>query len=109
MSVFLRQAEEIFQTARQGGRDDGELAIVVGYDGGIRMFSGREWALEPLRLHHGARAAYRVTRSAGRVRLEARSAEESCVLESPAPQGLGRSPQAIPSVLPEFPRYLLIS
>src|SRR5689334_8480888 len=115
VSAFLKDAEEIFQTARQGRAEDCELAILVSRDGGIHMLPASGWELEPLRLHHGALAAYRVSRAGGGVRLEARSAGESCVLQSTVlPAGV-RQPGVLPSgggparsALPDFPQYLRI-
>ncbi|HYW48832.1 MAG TPA: hypothetical protein VE959_38570 [Bryobacteraceae bacterium] len=98
MSRFLKHAEEIFATAREGG-EDCEFAILVGGDGGIHVLAGSGWELEPLRLHHGAAAAYRVTRTGGRVRLEARSAAESCRLET-------RAAAAVRAGLRDCPQYL---
>ena len=97
---LLRHAEEIFATAQGGCIEDCELAILVGHDGAIRMLEPQGWELEPLRLHHGAQAAYRVTRTAGQVRLEARSLGESCVLET------NRSERPLGGMLADFPRYL---
>ena len=99
--AFLKDAEEIFQTARQGGREDCELAILVGRDGGIHMLAGSGWELEPLRLHHGAKAAYRITRNGGGVRLEARSAGEACLLQA-------KPARPWRAALPDFPQYLTI-
>jgi hypothetical protein len=101
VSAFLKDAEEIFETARQGGAEDCELAILVGRDGGIHMLPASGWELETLRLHHGARAAYRVTRNGGGVRLEARSADEACLLQAKPPKPWRAS-------LSDFPRYLTI-
>ena len=103
VSAFLRHAEEIFAVARQGGGEDCEMAILVAGDGGIHVVTGAGWGLEPLRLHHGARAAYRVTRAAGQVRLEARSAGECCLLES-SERGM---PLRAP--IPDYPQYLTIA
>jgi hypothetical protein len=100
VSVFLQHAEEILRTAEQGGTEDCRLSILVGWDGGIRMVAGSEWELEPLRIHHGARAAYRVTRNAGAVRLEGCSADRTCLLQS------GGSAAARPAWA-DFPRYQL--
>jgi hypothetical protein len=85
VSSFLRHAEEILESA-SGGREDCELAILVGRDGGIHMVADSDWALDRLREHHAARTAYRVTRRAGRVELEARADGQSCIMhrESPA-------------------------
>jgi hypothetical protein len=82
---FLRTAEELFATARQDAGEDSEFSVLVGCDGGIRMVFGSDWGLEPLRQHHGARAAYRVTRSAGSVALDGRSVGASCHLEATRP------------------------
>lgn len=85
VSSFLQHATEIFATAREAAGEDGDLAILIGPEGGIQMLSDEGWDLEALRIHRGARAAYRVVRSAGRVRLEARSAGESCRMETERP------------------------
>lgn len=98
----MKHAEEIFLAAREGGLDDCEMSILVSRDGGIHMLPAADWELEPLRLHHGARAAYRISRKAGGVRLEARSADESCLLQTKPPAG--RAP-AMPL---DFPQYLTI-
>ncbi|HEY2016537.1 MAG TPA: hypothetical protein VGH38_23700 [Bryobacteraceae bacterium] len=104
MSPFLKHAEEIFLAAQQGGREDCEFAILVGSDGAIHMLPATGWELEPLRIEQGARAAYRVTRAGGRVRLEARSADESCVLQAKPEK------KASPwrAQIPEYPRYQTI-
>jgi hypothetical protein len=101
VSAFLKDAEEIFQTAREGGREDCEWSILVGRDGGIHMLAACGWELEPLRLHHGAKAAYRVTRSGGGVRVEARSADEACLLQA-------KPARPRRAALPDFPQYLTI-
>lgn len=98
----MRQAEEIFAAARTSGGDDCDLAILVGGDGGIHMLACADWQLESLRTHHGARAAYRVRRASGSVRLEARTAEESCVLAADRPERILAPPLA------DLPRYLML-
>jgi hypothetical protein len=102
VSPFLRNAEEIFQTAREAGPDDCEMAILVNRDGSIHMLAGAGWELEPLRMHHGAKAAYRVSRTEGCVRLEARSADECCLLQAKKPA------RPMATLLPDFPQYLTI-
>jgi hypothetical protein len=102
VSAFLKHAEEIFAAARTAGPEDCDMAILVNRDGGIHMIAGGDWPLEPMRLHHGASAAYRVSRSGGQVRLEARRANESCTLVAEKPvrtAGWG---------LPDFPQYLML-
>ncbi len=100
MNPFLQHAEEIFATAQGGGSEDCELAILIGRDGGIRMLAPGGWNLEGLRLHHGAEEVHLVQRRGGRVRLEARSRGESCVLET------SRGERTMGGALADFPRYL---
>lgn len=85
VNAYLRNAEELLATARQGAGEDCQFSVLIGSDGGIHMVFGSDWGLEPLRQHHGARAAYRVTRSAGCVALEGRSVGASCRLEASRP------------------------
>lgn len=101
MSAFLKHAEEILETAGQGSGEDCRLSILVGRDGAIRMVAGSDWELEPLRMHHGAQAAYRVTRRAGCVQLEGRSDEGACLLHSGQEPAAGR-------LWADFPRYQIV-
>jgi hypothetical protein len=86
VSPFLRNAHEIFDTARQAAPpssgEDCRMAILVQDDGSIHMCPSAGWDLECLRRHHGAAMAYAVTRNQARVRVEARSRVESCTLET---------------------------
>ena len=102
MSAFLKHAEELFAAAHAGGTDDCDLSILVNRDGGIHMIADADWQLEALRAHHGANAVYRVHRSGGNVRLEARSANQSCVLAADRPA------RALAPSIPDFPQYLMI-
>jgi len=77
---FLENAERIFETAASA--QGGDLAIVIGQDGNIRMLMGSDWPLDSLQSHHGAQAAYRVSRSGSQVRVEGKSRTGSCVLQS---------------------------
>ena len=81
---FLENAERIFETAAsaQGELECSDLAIVIGQDGNIRMLMGSDWPLDSLQAHHGAMAAYRVSRSGSQVRVEGKSPTGSCVLQS---------------------------
>jgi hypothetical protein len=78
------------------------MSILVGSDGNILMLPTTDWQLELLRIHHGARAAYRISRKNGGVRLEACSTAESCLLETTQPAPRMRA------MLPDFPQYLTI-
>ncbi len=100
MSAFLKQVEEIFAVARRARAEaSGELAILVGTDGAIHVLEAPDWELERLRAHHGARAAYLVSRRAGRVRLEARTASEYCRLEGLTPAAVLRP------AIDDYPHY----
>jgi hypothetical protein len=88
VNAFLRNAEEIFSTARQQAGDDCEISVLIGDDGGIHMVYGSDWGLEPLRQFHGAAAAYRVTRTAGAVALDGRSLAATCHMETAQPARL---------------------
>ena len=82
---FFENAERIFETAASAtgaGTESGNLAIVVGDDGAIRMLMGSDWPLDSLRAHLGARAAYRVSRSGSQVRVEGKSRTGACLLQS---------------------------
>jgi hypothetical protein len=93
VTTFLRHAEEIFTTASESPAD-GDWSLFVSRNGSIRVVAGGE-PFDP-----SARESYRVTRSRGMVRVEARSPGASCVLES---SRRAVSPACLP---PDFPRYL---
>jgi hypothetical protein len=103
VNAFLRNAEELFTTAREDAQEDCQFSVLIGSDGGIHMVFGSDWGLEPLRQHHGARAAYRVTRSSGSVALEGRSAGASCRLEAARPS------RALLGPLAHVPCYQTVS
>ncbi len=100
MNAFLEEAGEIFATACAGADQDCDMAILISPDGSIYVAPAAGWALEPLRLEHGARAAYRVERRQGRVRVEASAPHQRCLLEEPSLS----SPE-----MPDFPRYWIDS
>jgi hypothetical protein len=99
----LQHAEEIFLAAQAGGPEDCDLAILVKDDGGIHVVAGPEGELEPLRIHHGAAAAYRLRRDVAGVRLEARSRRQSCRFET------NDAARPIWPALPDYPQYRLVS
>jgi hypothetical protein len=104
MTDLLRNAERIFETATSAAGSElesGDLAILVGQDGGIRMVMGTDWPLDSLQAHHGASAAYKVSRTASQVRVEGKSRTSSCVLESQSASAVARR------LLADSPRYLL--
>jgi hypothetical protein len=95
---LLANTESIFQTALAG---EGEVSILIGQDGAIRMLTGADWSLEALQAYHGARAVYRVERNGGRLRVEGRSSSASCVLDT------GQTTSMARRLLADRPRYVL--
>jgi hypothetical protein len=101
---FLENAGRIFETASSTAAgselESGNLSIVIAQDGAIRLMMGSDWPLESLQAHHGAKAAYRVTRSGSQVRVDGRSRTGSCRLQSEPPALVARRLLAEP-----WPRY----
>ena len=81
MSPFLRQAEEILETAVIGFQ---EIAIVIDRGGGLRMVDPAGWSLPAMRIEFGAAAVYRVERRGGTVRVDGWDGARSCRLEKPS-------------------------
>ncbi|HTM49486.1 MAG TPA: hypothetical protein VL285_12420 [Bryobacteraceae bacterium] len=104
MRDLLGNAHSIFETASSAAArselESGNLSIVIGQDGAIRLMMGSDWPLESLQAHHGAKAAYRVSRSGSQVRVDGRSRTGSCRLQSEPPALVARRLLAEP-----WPRY----
>jgi len=101
---FIENAQRIFETAasaKSAEMESGEIAILIGQDGAIRMLMGSDWPLASLEAHYGAKAAYRVSRHASQVSVEGKSRTATCLLRSePVSSAASR-------VLADRPRYLL--
>jgi hypothetical protein len=101
---FLANAERILATAASANGaelESGDLAILIGQDGAIHMLMGSDWPVDSLQAHHGASAAYRVSRSGARVRVEGKSRTGSCLLQSELPSAVAKR------LLADRPLYLL--
>jgi hypothetical protein len=101
---FLANAEHILETAASADGvelESGNFSILIGRDGAIRMVMGSDWPLDSLQAHHGAKAAYRVSRNGAQVRVEGKSPTGSCVLESEPAASVAKR------MLVDRPRYLL--
>jgi hypothetical protein len=101
---FLTNAERILETAASADGaelESGALAILIGQDGGIHMLMGTDWPLDSLQAHHGASAAYRVSRTGGQTRVEGKSRTGSCLLQSEPASSVAKR------LLADRPRYLL--
>ena len=101
---FVENAQRIFETAASAGGaelESGDLSILIGSDGAIRMLMGSDWPLDSLEAHYGARAAYRVSRHENQVRVEGKSRNARCLLRSEPESSVARR------LLADRPRYLL--
>jgi hypothetical protein len=81
VDAFLRDAQEILDTALAGDAAAAEWAVVVDRQGGIRLLDPAGWNLSALAAEFGARYVFCVRRRAGSIRVEGWSGVRSCVLE----------------------------
>ena len=81
MDTFLRDAQDILNTALAGDATSAEWAVVVDRQGGIRMLDPAGWNLSALAAEFGARSAFCVRRLRGSIRVEGWSGVRSCILE----------------------------
>lgn len=80
VSEFLRQAEDVLETAIDGSGDQ-DVVIVIGRLGGIRLMDPAGWTLPALSAEYGASAVYRVERRGDGVRVEGLCGSERCLLQ----------------------------
>src|SRR6266852_4783698 len=101
---FVENAQRIFETAASADSQElesGEISILIGEDGAIRMLMGSDWPLDSLQSHHGAGAAYRVSRREHQVCVEGKSRGARCLLRSEPVSSIAKR------LLADRPRYLL--
>jgi len=103
VSDLFSNAGRIFETATAAAtaQAPSELAILIGHDGAIHLVADSGRPLDSLASHHGARLSYRVLRNGDRVRVEGRSFNQSCLLESETSAAFARR------LLADQPRYRL--
>jgi hypothetical protein len=85
VGAFWADAQSIFETARQAfrhGEPDCDWAFLIGPQGDLHMLEAAGWTLPALLAQYGAQRVYRVTRERGCIRLEGRSASDTCQLQS---------------------------
>jgi hypothetical protein len=99
VSEFLRQAEDILDTAFQG-ETDRDLVILIDRLGGMRMMDPTGWSLPALSSEYGANAVYRVERRGDAIRVEGLSGSERCLL-----QRKSRAPKPWSIGMPGMPSY----
>jgi hypothetical protein len=82
MDIFLENAHRIFDVARCGtDAENQDFALLIREDGGLHFVMETPFSIEAAALECGARAAYRVTRSRGGVRVAGQSGGKNCTLE----------------------------
>ena len=87
METFLRNAEQILETAATSGESNGAGYIFcVSWTGAIRILSDvTGWSLPALAAELGAAAVYRVERASASVRVEGWSCGRKCLLTRELP------------------------
>lgn len=108
MDEFLANAGRLLEGAKAASQvDNGSevLVILIARDGAIRAISAADWPLESLALEHGARMAYRISRTGRRVRVEGRHGLRRCLLEAELPAPVYRSP--VPAISASLVRMSL--
>jgi hypothetical protein len=103
VSRFLDNAERILEVAQAGVDEPQDLAIVIESRGGMRMLAAPDSPLAALLAESGAAMAFRIRREAGNVRVEGRSATETCMLERRSATRSARE------LLRDQPRYELLT
>jgi hypothetical protein len=78
VSIFLRQAEEILETAELGSQ---EVAIAIDRRGGVHMLDPTGWSLPAMRAEFGADAVFKVERRGSTIRVDGWDGFRSCRLE----------------------------
>ena len=84
VSAFLRQAEEVLDTAFEGDGDQ-DVVIVIDRRGSMRMIDPTGWTLPAISAEYGAAAVYRVERGGGATRVEGLCGSERCLLQRKHP------------------------
>ena len=109
MDAFLRNAEQILETALEGRSDPAltgalpDYLIAVSRTGALRIIEdSNDWSLPALAADFGATAVYRVARRARLVRVEGWSVGRTCVLsrEMAGPQARTSGVAATRNCLP---------
>lgn len=93
MELFLEDAERIFESAIAAATVDpnrSDIAILIDSERAIRIVDAAGWQLDSLQANYGATTVYRVAREESGVRLEGRSGERYCRLQTRNPATAAR-------------------
>lgn len=93
VDALLSNARKLLETATDSvecGLGGGDWTVFYGPEGGLQMIAGSAPELASLEWSRGATAAWQVSRSGGRVRVEGHSGDERCLLEARTSDGVTR-------------------
>jgi hypothetical protein len=93
VSRFVDTAVEILEAAEnvaRAGQAPSELTFLIGMEGGIRIVADSDWPLDSLQREHGARMAYRLSPTQGRISVDGREGSRTCHLEADPPARTAR-------------------
>ncbi len=93
MSRFLEKAIELLEAAEcslAAGDRFTDWTILITPTGAVQMLAGNDWPLASLQADRGAGMAFRISRRAGRIRLEGRAGSRTCLFETAKPSGVAR-------------------
>jgi hypothetical protein len=93
VSFLVDNARRLAEVAQNQDSGEPVWTFMIGPEGGIEMVRGADEPLDTFLLSRGARAAWRVRRERGVIRVEGRMGRERCLIEQPFP-GDG-SPQSL--------------
>lgn len=75
------QAQYVFDVALAAGASEGDIALIVDRQGGIRVLNPSGWSLPGLAAEFGADAIFRVERRAGQIVLEGWHGRQHCLIQ----------------------------
>ncbi len=105
MSLFWDNAARIMDAAIAaasiGFATSESMTVLIGREGGMHLLPNNDWPLDRLAAERGARMAYRVSQSGGKVAVSGLHGLAKCLLESEQPDAAAKQ------LLRDRPQYLL--
>lgn len=88
MRDFNATAASLFESAENAfhaGLNPSDITLVIDRDGSCRLIADCDWSLDALAEHLGGAMVFRISQSAGRLRLEGRCGTRRCLLQTERP------------------------
>ncbi len=79
------------------------MTVLIGREGGMHLLPNNDWPLDRLAAERGARMAYRVSQTDGKVAVSGLHGLAKCLLETEKPEAAAKQ------LLRDRPQYLLDS